>query len=164
MLVIQQLFSNLLSALFIPIFKAMKDVGSTPLNEGDANMTDGSYQRPEYTFSFYILIVLHATATVCFATFNGRYLRYEHELDKKAQEEARKSERQNASFRQNQQQQHSSLPPMPYYASEKPPTSNITDPLLSSSSAQNQQPQHHPMPQVSSSSSAKPQQSNPPIV
>jgi hypothetical protein len=76
-LVIQQLFSNLLSALFIPIFKALKDVGKG----------DEIDERPEYTFSFYLLIVLHTAATVFFATFNGKYLRYEHELQKKEQQE-----------------------------------------------------------------------------
>jgi MFS family permease len=73
-LVIQQLFSNLLSALFIPCFKALRDIGI------DSNM-DGN-ERPQYTFSFYLLILLHAAATVFFATFNGRYLRFEHELEK----------------------------------------------------------------------------------
>jgi len=81
-LVIQQLFSNLLSAGFIPIFKALKDIGLNGTNLEDTR------EKPEYTFSFYVLIVLHAAATVFFATFNGRYLRYEHELEKKAQEEA----------------------------------------------------------------------------
>lgn len=75
-LVIQQLFANLLSAVFIPIFKELKDIG-----KGDDD------ERPEYTFSFYLLIVLHTAATVFFATFNGKYLRYEHELEKKEQEE-----------------------------------------------------------------------------
>jgi MFS family permease len=83
-LVIQQLFSNVLSAAFIPCFKAMKDFGAVS-TEG------GTGERPEYTFSFYLLIVLHAAATVFFATFNGRYLRYEHELEKKAQEEYKKN-------------------------------------------------------------------------
>lgn len=73
-LVIQQLFSNLLSALFIPFFKALRTVGT----EGAGS--SGTYERPQYTFSFYLLIVLHAFATVFFATFNGRYLRYEQEL------------------------------------------------------------------------------------
>lgn len=82
-LVIQQLFSNLLSAAFIPCFKAMKDFGAV-------STEDGATERPAYTFSFYLLIVLHAAATVFFATFNGRYLRYEHELEKQAQEEQRK--------------------------------------------------------------------------
>lgn len=54
-LVIQQLFSNLLSALFIPCFKKMKDIG--------INQIDESVQQPEYTFSFYLLIVLHAAAS-----------------------------------------------------------------------------------------------------
>lgn len=82
-LVIQQLFSNLLSAAFIPCFKSLKDFGA---GDGEAN----AEERPEYTFSFYLLIVLHAAATVFFATFNGRYLRYEHEMEKKAREEHRK--------------------------------------------------------------------------
>jgi hypothetical protein len=82
-LVIQQLFSNLLSAAFIPCFKAMKDFGAVSLS-------DGATERPAYTFSFYLLIVVHACATVFFATFNGRYLRYEHELEKQNQEERRK--------------------------------------------------------------------------
>jgi len=80
-LVIQQLFSNLLSALFIPLFKALKHVGSSKID--DAEM----FERPEYTFSFYLLIVIHTAATVFFATFNGKYLRYEHELERKAEEE-----------------------------------------------------------------------------
>jgi len=80
-LVIQQLFSNLLSAIFIPCFKAMKDIGTSQVEDTEM------YEHPEYTFSFYLLIVLHAAATVFFATFNGRYLRYEHELQKKADEE-----------------------------------------------------------------------------
>jgi hypothetical protein len=82
-LVIQQLFSNLLSALFIPLFKSLKDVGTKAAE--DSGMLD----HPQYTFSFYLLIVIHAAATVFFATFNGRYLRYEHELQRKADEERR---------------------------------------------------------------------------
>ena len=83
-LVIQQLFSNLLSALFIPIFKALRDVGS-----------DESENRhvPHYTFSFYLLIVIFAAATCYFATFNGAYLRYEAEEAKKAKKE---EERENS--------------------------------------------------------------------
>jgi MFS family permease len=88
-LVIQQLFSNLLSALFIPCFKAMKDIG----------IWSGDHEHPEYTFSFYLLIVLHATATVFFATFNGRYLRYEHELEKRAIEERRVEAKAEAELR-----------------------------------------------------------------
>jgi hypothetical protein len=57
-LVIQQLFSNLLSALFIPCFKKMKDIG--------ISQVDTSIQQPEYTFSFYLLIVLHAGASKSF--------------------------------------------------------------------------------------------------
>jgi hypothetical protein len=82
-LVIQQLFSNLLSALFIPVFKALKNVGSDTIDETEM------FERPDYTFSFYLLIVIHTAATVFFATFNGKYLRYEHELERKAEEEER---------------------------------------------------------------------------
>ena len=85
-LVIQQLFANLLSAFFIEFFKAVKDVGRAayPSNgEGEYANGEGEYERPQYTFSFYLLIVLHAAATICFATFNGRYLRLEAELEKK---------------------------------------------------------------------------------
>jgi hypothetical protein len=86
-LVIQQLFSNLLSAMFIPFFKALRDVGTERISATEL------YERPQYTFSFYLLIVLHAGVTVFFATFNGRYLRYERELvrqegEKRAQEKA----------------------------------------------------------------------------
>ena len=59
----------------------MKDVGSATIDDTDM------LERPEYTFSFYLLIVLHTAATVFFATFNGKYLRYEHELERKAEEE-----------------------------------------------------------------------------
>ena len=76
-LVIQQLFSNLLSAMFIPCFKAMKDIS---LGKTDAEIPVS--EKPAYTLSFYLLIVLHAGATVFFATFNGRYLRHDHELEK----------------------------------------------------------------------------------
>jgi hypothetical protein len=80
-LVIQQLFSNLLSALFIPFFKALRDIGTERIDATEM------YERPQYTFSFYLLIVIHATVTVFFATFNGRYLRYEHEMAKKRKKE-----------------------------------------------------------------------------
>jgi len=81
-LVIQQLFSNLLSAIFIPFFKSLKDIGTTVVRNGEI------IERPQFTFSFYLLIVLHTLVTVYFATFNGRYLRYEHELQKKEEEAA----------------------------------------------------------------------------
>lgn len=68
-LVIQQLVSNLCSALFIPLFQRLSDFGKE---------VDG-FERPQYTFSFYMLIVIHALATVFFATFNGRYMRLAHE-------------------------------------------------------------------------------------
>ena len=77
-LVIQQLFSNLLSALFIPFFKAIRMVGTEGLGKSEV------YSRPMYTFSFYLLILLHVFATVFFSTFKGRYARCEHEMRTKA--------------------------------------------------------------------------------
>jgi len=74
-LVIQQLFSNLLSALFIPFFRSVRDVG--------VYADDDMNERPQYTFSLYLLILILATATVFFSTFNGKYVRREHEEDKK---------------------------------------------------------------------------------
>lgn len=79
MLVIQQLFSNLLSALFIPFFRFVRDVGV----DADADADDGTSERPQYTFSLYLLILIHAAAAVFFATFNGKYARLEHEEGKK---------------------------------------------------------------------------------
>lgn len=105
-LVIQQLFSNLLSAAFIPCFKAMKDFGK------GATLNEMATERPSYTFSFYLLIVLHGAATVFFATFNGRYLRYEHELEKKAVEENRKQAEASRAF-------HSFAPDQQYQASNE---------------------------------------------
>ena len=83
-LVIQQLFSNLLSAAFIPVFKALKDVGTVQTPEKEM------FEVPQFTFSFYMLIIIHACSTMYFATFNGKYLRYEDEEKKKAKKEAKK--------------------------------------------------------------------------
>lgn len=85
-LVIQQLFSNLLSAAFIPIFKALRDVGTAR----DASEIKSMVEVPQYTFSFYMLIIIHAVSTCYFATFNGTYLRYEAESAKKAKKEEEK--------------------------------------------------------------------------
>jgi Major Facilitator Superfamily len=105
-LVIQQLFSNLLSAAFIPCFKAMRDIGT-------GTLADGVTPKPQYTFSFYLLIVLHAICTVFFATFNGRYLRFEHEQDKLAEEEKRKAHLGARAFqppRRNREEQSEDTP------------------------------------------------------
>jgi hypothetical protein len=85
-LVIQQLFSNLLSAAFIPIFKALRDVGRSPDASEIENIATS--QLPQYTFSFYMLIIMSAVATCYFATFNGTYLRYEAEEARKAEKES----------------------------------------------------------------------------
>jgi hypothetical protein len=92
-LVIQQLFSNLLSALFIPLFKALKDVGTS------TKETNTKFEAPMYTFSFYMLIVIHACSTLYFSTFNGKYLRHEAELAKKA-----KLEQEQIDYMQQHQQ------------------------------------------------------------
>ncbi|KAL7538991.1 hypothetical protein ACHAXR_008965 [Thalassiosira sp. AJA248-18] len=90
-LVILQLACNLASALFIPLFQAVRDVGVTMNDETDnggkvdddgAALVLGS-GRPPYTFSFYLLILICSVSSVYFATFNGQYLRLEAELAKK---------------------------------------------------------------------------------
>jgi hypothetical protein len=87
-LVIMQLSCNLFSAMFIPLFKVVRDVGVTA---ADATTTDDALVlgsgRPPYTFSFYLLIVISAVSAVYFATFDGRYLRYEAELAKKRRDD-----------------------------------------------------------------------------
>ena len=83
-LVIQQLFSNLLSAAFIPVFKALKNVGTHQPDEKTM------FEVPVFTFSFYMLIIIHACSTMYFATFNGKYLRYEAEEEKKTKKEAKR--------------------------------------------------------------------------
>ncbi|KAL9183423.1 hypothetical protein ACHAXT_004279 [Thalassiosira profunda] len=84
-LVVLQLSCNLLSAAFIPLFQAVRDVGVTVNNnfddDGATNALGGG--RPPYTFSFYLLILICCVATVYFATFNGAYLRMEAEAAKK---------------------------------------------------------------------------------
>ncbi|KAL7539707.1 hypothetical protein ACHAXR_009598 [Thalassiosira sp. AJA248-18] len=90
-LVIQQLFSNLLSAAFIPVFKALRDVGTAR----DESEIKSMFEVPQYTFSFYLLIIIHAVSTCYFATFDGTYLRHEAELEKKAKKEELKAERLN---------------------------------------------------------------------
>jgi len=90
-LVILQLSCNLLSALFIPLFQAVKDVGVSAngkANNGGERDDDGAAMvlgsgRPPYTFSFYLLILICSVSAVYFATFNGKYLRLEAELAKK---------------------------------------------------------------------------------
>ena len=67
--------------MFIPVFQAFKDVGVTNGASEDDQVV-GS-QRPPYTISFYILIVITSVSAVFFATFNGNYSRYEAELAKK---------------------------------------------------------------------------------
>jgi len=67
-LCIQQLFANLCSSVIIPIFASLQNVGTA----NDA--------RPQYYYSFYLLICIHAASTVYFSLFSGRYRRYEHEI------------------------------------------------------------------------------------
>jgi hypothetical protein len=89
-----QLSCNIFSALFIPLFKVVRDVGVSSTASASATTTDDDGAalvlgtgRPPYTFSFYLLIVLSAISAVYFATFDGRYLRYEAELAKKRRDD-----------------------------------------------------------------------------
>lgn len=89
-LVILQLFCNATSALFIPLFQAVRDVGVTTVTANiNANGDDGvvvnalGSGRPPYTFSFYLMILICAVSAVYFATFDGKYLRLEAEQAKK---------------------------------------------------------------------------------
>ncbi len=82
---------NLFSALFIPLFKVVRDVGVSTANavatdDDGAALVLGS-GRPPYTFSFYLLIVISSVSAVYFATFDGSYLRYEAELAKKRRDD-----------------------------------------------------------------------------
>lgn len=87
-LVILQLSCNLFSALFIPMFNAVRDVGvATDTETGnDGKLDDDGAAfvlgsgRPPYTFSFYLLILICSASAVYFATFNGKYLRLEAEM------------------------------------------------------------------------------------
>ena len=101
-LVIQQLFANLLSAFFIPCFKAVQNIGRTSAIEQEMHV------RPQYTFSFYLLIVIHACATVAFATFNGHYLRLAHELEEKEKEQDCNKEESRAYPASDRMSDHSS--------------------------------------------------------
>jgi hypothetical protein len=87
-LVIRQLFSNVWSAVFIPsCFKAMRDIGAV-------DMKDSAVERPQYAFSFYLLIVLHAAATVFFATLMAGIC----VMNKKRKERRQKAEAARAFF------------------------------------------------------------------
>lgn len=91
-LVILQLFCNATSALFIPLFQAVRDVGANKANsaqvddDGAANVLGSG--RPPYTFSFYLMILLCAVSAVYFATFDGKYLRLEAEKAKKRDDDS----------------------------------------------------------------------------
>ncbi|GMI15954.1 hypothetical protein TrVE_jg652 [Triparma verrucosa] len=77
-LVLQQLSANLLSALFIPVFEALKYAG-----------TDWDTPIPMYAFSFGVLTFLHALATLQFMTFKGTYRRLRHENMRKVNQKKR---------------------------------------------------------------------------
>ncbi|KAL7473006.1 hypothetical protein ACHAXS_013381 [Conticribra weissflogii] len=91
-LVVLQLSCNLLSALFIPLFQAVKNVGVTSAASGAGGYDDAAALvvgegRPPYTFSFFLLIFICGASAVYFATFDGTYLRLEAEMAKKREEE-----------------------------------------------------------------------------
>lgn len=71
---VQQLLSNLASAIFIPFFQGARNFAQ----EG------ADFERPQYTFSFWVLMATHILATIFFATFRGSYKRFEHEQRKKS--------------------------------------------------------------------------------
>ena len=84
-LVVQQLCSNLLSAAFIPVFKMLRHVATVSKPVGDVEI-------PEFTLSFYLLVLIHACATIYFASFNGLYLRHEEETRKTRPKESTRGE------------------------------------------------------------------------
>jgi hypothetical protein len=95
-LVILQLSCNLVSAVFIPIFQGVRDVGVTERINDENFIDDGAAMvvgsgRPPYTFSFFLLILLCAISTVFFATFDGKYLRLQSEIAKKRAKETKTS-------------------------------------------------------------------------
>ena len=68
-LVIQQMFSNLLSASFIPFFRYVRNVG---IDDGE----------PQYIFSLYLLIIAHAAAAIFFVPFDGKLVSLKHDKHK----------------------------------------------------------------------------------
>ena len=68
----------MLSALFIPVFEALKYAG-----------TDWDTPIPMYAFSFGVLTFLHALATIQFMTFKGTYRRFRHENMRKENQKKR---------------------------------------------------------------------------
>ena len=73
-LVVQQLLSNLTSAIFIPFFHGARNFA----------LEGADFERPQYTFSFWVLMATHILATIFFSTFRGSYKRYEHEQRRKS--------------------------------------------------------------------------------
>lgn len=76
-LVLLQLCSNCMTAIYIPIFGLFRGYG-----RGFNDVDDDQYvtnDRPEFLAPLYITILIHAIATVFFATFDGKYLRLEEE-------------------------------------------------------------------------------------
>mmetsp|Transcript_47935 Transcript_47935/g.58032 ORF Transcript_47935/g.58032 Transcript_47935/m.58032 type:complete len:643 (-) Transcript_47935:430-2358(-) len=65
-LCIQQLFANMSSAAFIPIFQKLGPIGE-------------DRKGVPYTFSFYVMVCLHAVTTVAFSTYKGQYKRKDAE-------------------------------------------------------------------------------------
>ena len=62
--VLQQLFSNLLSAACIPLFRVLKSILAS---------------TPEYTYSFYLLVLIHALSAALFASFDAQSLHRKEE-------------------------------------------------------------------------------------
>jgi len=100
-LVIQQLFANGCSSIFIPIFASCKYLGitsdlnddehtlvvdSTGVVDDDAAQIDRG-TVPQYYYSFYLLVLVHAATTAYFSTFRGKYRRYEDEVAKQQEKQ-----------------------------------------------------------------------------
>lgn len=96
-LVVQQLVSNFASAIFIPFFQSAKDFA----RDGE------DFERPQYTFSFIVLMAAHVIATLFFATFNGTYKRLEHEQRRK--KERRESKKNKVDESQKTRSQKESI-------------------------------------------------------
>lgn len=88
--VIQQFFSNLLSAACIPVFKALRDASALRLPMFKT-LSEALDSAPDFTYSFYLLVMIHALATIYFASFSAQYLRHE---DREEEERRKKGNEQ----------------------------------------------------------------------
>ena len=91
-IIILQLFSNLLSAACIPAFRVLRDISWMDML-GDISSIESAIEvlrkfsasMPDFTYSFYLLVLIYAMATLYFATFDIQHLRNEVEEREKKQ-------------------------------------------------------------------------------